>query len=118
MLFASVLACSKGTTACTDANVELIQASNYDQSCTVDSDCVAIAAGNACFPCVVLCQTGGAINHSAVSSYESDISKTIGAGETSGVQCGCPAGFAPCCRAGMCHADPECESPATDASAE
>ena len=57
-------------------------------------------------------------NRNALSSYESDISKTIGAGETSGVQCGCPAGFFPCCRGGTCHADPQCENPIADAGAE
>jgi hypothetical protein len=118
LLFASSMACSKGTTACTDANVELIQASNYDQSCTVDSDCVSIAVGDACYPCLVICQVGGAINRGALSSYQSDISKTIGAGETSGVQCGCPSWPGPCCRGGICQAGLECESPATDASAD
>jgi hypothetical protein len=33
---------------CTDANVQLIQASNYDQSCRSDADCVAVTEGNAC----------------------------------------------------------------------
>jgi hypothetical protein len=31
---------------CADGNVQLIQASNYDQSCEKDSDCVAVAEGN------------------------------------------------------------------------
>jgi hypothetical protein len=78
VLLATAAACSgKGTTPCTDANVELIQASNYDQSCTVDADCVSIAVGDACYPCLVICQVGGAINRGALSSYRSDISKTI-----------------------------------------
>jgi hypothetical protein len=119
VLLAAAVACSgKGTTPCTDANVELIQASNYDQSCTVDADCVSIAVGDACYPCVVICQSGGAINRSALSAYQSDISKTIGAGETSGVQCGCPGEFVPCCRGSICHVDDACESPPPDASAE
>ena len=109
-------------TACTDANVQLIVASSYGQTCSVDTDCVAVAEGNACYPCVVICRTGGAINRTALSSYESDISKTIGAGEASGTatRCGCPAGFFPCCRGGICHADPQCENPVPipDASAE
>ena len=109
---------------CTDANIENIQASNYDQSCKVDSDCVGVAEGNACFPCVIQCQSGGAINRNALSRYQSDISKTVGARETAGLTpCGCPATFAPCCRSGTCHADLECQNPmssdaATDASAD
>jgi hypothetical protein len=92
--------------------------SNYDQSCTVDSDCVSIAVGDACYPCVVICQVGGAINRGALPSYQNDISKTIGAGETSGVQCGCPSGPLPCCRGGTCQVDVACENPPADASAE
>ena len=118
MLAAAASCSTHELTVCTDSNVELIQASNYDQTCSVDTDCVAIAEGDACYPCVVICRTGGAINRSALSSYESDISKTIGAGETSGVGCGCPAGFFPCCRGGTCHADPQCEAPSADAGAE
>jgi hypothetical protein len=98
--------------ACTDANVQMISASNYDQSCKLDSDCVAIADGNACYPCVIACQTGGAINRSALSIYQSDISKTTGAQEAKGVHCGCPASFGPCCRSGVCHADLQCVSDA------
>ena len=33
---------------CTDATVQIIQASNYDQACTVDKDCVAVSEGNFC----------------------------------------------------------------------
>ncbi len=65
--------------ACTDANVQTISASNYDQSCKVDSDCVPIAVGDACYACVVECMTGGAINRSDLSKYQRDLSKTTGA---------------------------------------
>ncbi len=106
----------RGMVPCTDANVQLIEPSNYDQSCSVDSDCVAVAAGNACFPCLVECRVGGAINQNALPSYESDISKTTGAEEPTVLPCGCPVGFVPCCRGGVCHADLQCENP--DAAAE
>jgi hypothetical protein len=33
---------------CPDANAQLIQASNYDQTCALDSDCVAISEGSGC----------------------------------------------------------------------
>ena len=48
-------ACGPGGSVCClhvlcadDAKVQLIQASDYDQSCTVDSDCVEVYVGNAC----------------------------------------------------------------------
>lgn len=117
IFLAAVAGCTKGgMTPCTDANVQLVEPSNYDQSCRVDSDCVAVAAGNACNPCLVQCQTGGAINRNALSSYERDISETTGARETSGLACGCPAGFAPGCLGGVCQAGLQCENP--DAAAE
>jgi hypothetical protein len=107
-------------TPCTDANIEDIEPSNYDQTCSVDSDCVEIAAGNACYACIVLCHNGGAINHGSLSAYESDISKTIGAGETSDLtsDCFCPAAFGPCCRGGTCHADLQCTVPIAEAGAD
>jgi hypothetical protein len=55
-------------TICTDADVQLIQASSYDQSCTTDSDCIAVGEGNACYPCAIAC-TSAAINRSAESQY-------------------------------------------------
>jgi hypothetical protein len=104
--------------ACTDANVQTISASNYDQSCKVDSDCVAIAVGDACYACLVQCMTGGAINRSDLSRYQSDLSKTIGAQEIGGmpVPCGCPAYSGPCCRSGFCTSGLECLSGADAAS--
>ena len=96
------------TTGCTDANIQLIQASNYDQSCKVDSDCVNVAAGNACYPCLVLCGAGGVINRNALASYQNDISKTIGFKEMSSVMCNCPGILFPCCRTGICRADLQC----------
>src|SRR5580698_4756351 len=38
-----------------------IVASSYDQSCDVDSDCVAIGVGDPCEPCEVLCAGSAAI---------------------------------------------------------
>jgi hypothetical protein len=97
------------TVTCTDANVQLIQASNYDQSCKTASDCIAVAEGNACYPCVIACPTA-AINASARGQYLSDVAKTSG-GSQSDVMCGCPAEFSPCCRGGTCRADVQCQNP-------
>ncbi len=97
------------TAACTDANVQLIQASNYDQSCTTNSDCIAVGEGNACYPCEIACPSA-AINASAKGKYLSDVAKTS-AGDLTGVDCGCPAAFNPCCRGGTCYADFQCQNP-------
>lgn len=84
--------------ACADGGEHPIQASNYDQSCMTDLDCVAIAEGNACSlidPCA-----NAAINKGALAQYQSDIAQ---------VPCfelaGCPAEFGPCCRHGSCQTD-------------
>jgi hypothetical protein len=91
--------------ACADGGEQPIQASNYDQSCTTDIDCVAIGEGNACSlisPC-----PNAAINKGALGRYQSDIAQA---------PCyelaGCPAEFGPCCRHGSCQMD-TCYSTAT-----
>ena len=92
-----------------DAGCTEIQASSYDQTCTRDSDCVAVSVGNACEECVFACGANvGAINAGAMAQYRVDVAKT-----PAGVAvCGCPeeAVTAPCCRNGQCHADNECVS--------
>ncbi len=104
---------------CTDANVQLIQASNYDQSCQADSDCIAVGEGNACYPCAIDC-TSAAINKSAEAHYKEDVAKTPAGVAQTGTICGCPAEFYPCCRGGTCHADLQCQNPlpVTDAAAD
>jgi hypothetical protein len=106
---------------CTDANTQTIQASNYDQSCSADSDCVAVGEGNACFECALVC-ANAAINVAAHAQYLADVAKTF-AGSKIGGGCAvnCPANFGGCCRAGTCHADFQCATPAdagTDAAAD
>jgi hypothetical protein len=110
--------CLDDATTCTDANVQLIEASNYDQSCKTDSDCIAVGEGNACYACVIEC-TSAAINISAHAQYLADVANTTG-GSQSGVTCGCPIAFTPCCRGGTCHADFACQNPdaATDTGVE
>lgn len=92
---------------CTDANIETISASTYDQSCTTAADCVGVGEGNACYPCVLACPTA-AINAASKSSYDTDVAKTSGAARRGSVTCHCPALFAPCCIQGKCHADVAC----------
>ncbi len=44
-----------GPATCTDASAQTILASNFDQSCKTDSDCIAVAEGTAFPPC---CRSG------------------------------------------------------------
>ena len=55
-----------------DGSLPLIEASNYDQSCTTDSDCIAIAEGDVCTPCGIGC-TNAAINVAAHARYKADV---------------------------------------------
>jgi hypothetical protein len=96
-----------GTVTCTDANIQTVSASAYDQSCRTAADCVGVGEGNACYPCVLACATA-AINSAAKSRYDADVAKTSGAAHVRSVTCNCPAQFAPCCIQGKCHADLAC----------
>jgi hypothetical protein len=90
---------------CTDANVQLIQASDYDRSCGADSDCVEIYEGNFCYAGVTNC-TNAAIRKSALPQYQSDVAKTNASvcraiGD-------CPFVGVACCRSGTCQLGPPC----------
>ena len=92
---------------CTDANVQMIQASNYDQWCNTNSDCIAVGEGNACYTCLISC-ANAAINVRAKSQYDADVEKTL-AGRLAGAPiCGCPMSSGPCCVGGVCRADIQC----------
>jgi hypothetical protein len=103
-----------------DAKVQLIQASHYDQSCTVDSDCVEVYVGNAC-SCELGCRaTLGPINKAAQPQYTADVA------DAPHVVCSCPpatpvlvdAGPVACCVGGQCQtAAGQCSGPA-DAGAD
>ena len=84
---------------CDDADAQLIQASNYDQSCTTDSDCVAVSVGNACYPGFLNC-TLGTINVGALAQYNADVAKTSAA--LCGVMGDCSVQI-PCCHNGTCQ---------------
>jgi hypothetical protein len=103
-------------TPCTDANVQIITASSYDQSCQQDSDCVGISEGNACEACVVACPGVAAINVSALGRYQADIAATYGDHETATCNCPAAAGSTPCCIAGMCAPGPQCSGDASSAA--
>ncbi len=98
-----------GPATCTDASAQTILASNFDQSCKTDSDCIAVAEGNSCYACSLSCPNA-AINRSALSTYQSDVAKAIPPEARCGGPVHCPAAFPPCCRSGACRADLSCQS--------
>jgi hypothetical protein len=93
-----------GAGSCTGANVQLIQASNYDQSCTTDSDCIGVGLGNVCFKCDIDCPNA-AINRSAQAQYRTDVAHS----PANDADCGCPTyPVGPCCIGGMCQFGSQC----------
>ena len=85
----------------------IIQASSYDQSCTVDSDCVSVAGG---FPVASgdYCQSSclcpdETISRGAAAQFASAVSRTpLGSGALPHLGCNCGASLGPCCVAGQC----------------
>jgi hypothetical protein len=100
-----------------DATVQLIRASDYDQSCAVDSDCVEADVGNAC-TCELSCQTmPAAINKDAFPQYTADVGNALS------LVCSCPIRApsldvpAPCCVGGTCQFSSQCSRPVTGVDA-
>jgi hypothetical protein len=87
----------------------MILASNYDQSCTLDTDCTIVTSGDYC---ISYPRCGGsAINVGALAKFNEDVSKTpyeTGAVGFAGGTCGF-LGY-PCCLDGTCGADRQCNS--------
>jgi hypothetical protein len=98
---------------CTDANVQLIQASSYDQSCKTDTDCVPISEGNACD--LLPCCPNATISKTALAQYQSDLAKTrLASCSTGNLGCNC-ATYNFCCQGGSCQWG--CSSPLVAADA-
>ena len=95
--------------ACTDANMQPIQASSYDRSCQKDDDCVAVAEGNFCDPGATVCPFSGAINKNAYAQYQADVAKTNAA--ICGAVSSCGLTLGPCCQAGTCQTGNTCAAP-------
>lgn len=88
-----------------DAECNVV-ASNYNQTCRVDSDCVELTAtwvvhfGDWCESCIC---PNGAINQDSVARYLADVGKTpIGSGNVRAPLCSCPNTSLPCCQGGQC----------------
>jgi hypothetical protein len=98
-----------------DAAACFIEATNYDQSCSVDSDCVgtgngySIQSGNYCQPMCIDCGRE-TINKKSLAQYMADVSKTpLGSGAfPQEAECGCPLILAPCCMGGHCTPGDQC----------
>ena len=107
----------------------LVQASNYDQSCQTDSDCVGVGTGYACECETVFCVTA-AINVSAYSQWKSEVGYgqylSDSANSPDRAACGCPVGVVgatgttgnACCSAGTCQGCPFPSGASLDAAAE
>ncbi len=102
-----------------DAAACWIIASNYDQSCAVDSDCVAavgtfphafaVSSGNYC-ESQCLCPTE-AISQMAATQYLNDVLRTpLGSGAIPFQDCGCLSLGPACCIGGSCTLSMQCES--------
>jgi hypothetical protein len=100
---------SAGGLCCLDAlnartcegGVPSIQASNYDQSCEVDSDCVGAGVGDPCVSiCEIYCRANAAISKSSLAQFTADVARI--SSELKGEVCGCPENAPPCCVAGSC----------------
>jgi hypothetical protein len=80
-----------------------VLASDYDQSCAVDTDCVTVGEVPSCpaFACDG-CGTE-AINKNVMAQYMTAFSQAF-ASKAPGTGCGCGGGQGPCCRSGKCTA--------------
>jgi hypothetical protein len=97
-----------------------ISASNYDSSCTVDSDCVAVTETDDWCASDCLCGRGF-LNKKSAAQYVQEAARTpLGSGAVAPGFCGCPLSPPPCCVQGQCTVT-GCGStptPVDDASAE
>jgi len=101
--------CLFGTAAmgvsCLDPQVQTIQASNYDQSCDADTDCIAVAEGNFCVPGAANCPSA-AISKNAQAQYQSDVANTNAAFCSAPSSCdasSCCTSMGPSCVKGTCE---------------
>jgi hypothetical protein len=84
-----------------DAAVEVIQASDYDQTCAVDTDCVSITEGSSCNACTLNC-SNAAISTRSMAQYNADTANILlAAFELCPSSCGGPQSA--CCRSGKCQ---------------
>jgi hypothetical protein len=90
-------------TAGADGGACYFEASNYDQSCVADGDCVEVFSTDYCSNTKCFC-SGDPISVTGRAQFNADIAKTpLGSGALQVPPCSCPTPAPPpCCRAGMC----------------
>jgi hypothetical protein len=81
----------------------VIEASDYVQSCAVDSDCVQVTPGDYCGADQCLCDVA-AISMTALAQFRADVAKTpVGSASVSSGQCSCGnISMGVCCRDKLC----------------
>ena len=79
-----------------------IRAADYDQSCSVDSDCVGVHEGDLCNTTTCTNCTNAAIRTSAEATYQAH----FGAKVASPIVCPCPSGPPITCANGVCRVGP------------
>jgi hypothetical protein len=86
------------TTTCT------VLASEYDQSCSVNTDCMSVGEVQSC-PATqcAFCMTG-TINRGVASNYMKAFSSATANVPLDAGTCNCGAAGPPCCRSGKCQA--------------
>jgi hypothetical protein len=92
-----------------DAAACFIEATNYDQSCSVDSDCVpGIQSGDYCQSIDYSCGQE-TINKNSLAQYMADVAKTpVGSGAIPELEASCGFMGPPCCTAGHCTPGLQC----------
>jgi len=97
-------AANPDSVATTDAGLSCsLSASQFDNSCTVDSDCVGVPFGDPCInDCASICPMF-ALNIRVANQYLTDL-KVVSAGRNENIICSCPCiPLQPCCRQGLCY---------------
>ncbi len=92
---------SSGATTSGGTTSAIVRATDFSQSCTVASDCVAVYSGDQCAPCQC---PNAAIATSQASSYASKSTQAkASCGDTGNISCGapCPA-TTTLCAGGKC----------------
>jgi hypothetical protein len=79
-----------------------IRAADYDQTCSVDSDCVGVHEGDLCQTTQCTNCTNAAIRGSAEAKYQADLSAKV----ASPIVCPCPLGPPVICAKGVCGVGP------------
>lgn len=77
-----------------------IHAADYDQSCSVDSDCIQVAEGDLCDLRLCTNCAGGSIRQSAQAQYDGDFAKKLPISD--GNSCPCPPAPPAVCTNGVC----------------